>query len=101
MGFSRAVSRVIVHFAAESHGDRSIRCSDEFIRANVCGTGAVLEEARGYWNRLRAAGRGRFRILDISTDEVEAGLRNPFSQHQFDPVIHFAGLKAVGESVAN
>ena len=42
--------RAIVHFAAESHVDRSIRGPEDFIRTNVDGTFALLEEVRNYWN---------------------------------------------------
>ncbi len=48
----RRTPRAIVHFAAESHVDRSIRGPDDFIRTNVDGTFALLEEARGYWAGL-------------------------------------------------
>jgi dTDP-glucose 4,6-dehydratase len=41
--------RAIVHFAAESHVDRSIRGPDDFVRTNVSGTFCLLEEARAYW----------------------------------------------------
>ena len=42
----------IVHFAAESHVDRSIRGPEDFIRTNVDGTFALLEETRAYWSAL-------------------------------------------------
>src|SRR5438067_13617780 len=64
--------RAIVHFAAESHVDRSIAGPAEFVRTNVVGTWALLEEARAYWEaRGRDAG---FRFLHISTDEVYGSL---------------------------
>jgi dTDP-glucose 4,6-dehydratase len=61
---SREVSSV-VHFAAESHVDRSILAADDFIRTNVLGTRVVLEAARR---------RGVQRFLHISTDEVYGSL---------------------------
>jgi dTDP-glucose 4,6-dehydratase len=64
----------IVHFAAESHVDRSIRGPDDFIRTNVDGTFALLEETRAYWNRLAEEQRRRFRFLHVSTDEVYGSL---------------------------
>jgi dTDP-glucose 4,6-dehydratase len=64
----------VVHFAAESHVDRSIRGPEDFIRANVNGTFALLEEARTYWGGLSAEHRGRFRFLHVSTDEVFGSL---------------------------
>src|SRR5438094_7380130 len=64
--------RAIVHFAAESHVDRSIAGPAEFVQTNVVGTWALLEEARAYWE---ARGRdGGFRFLHISTDEVYGSL---------------------------
>ena len=48
--------RAIVHFAAESHVDRSILGPDDFIRTNVHGTFCVLEEARAYYEELKSAG---------------------------------------------
>ena len=64
----------IVHFAAESHVDRSIRGPDDFIRTNVDGTFALLEETRAYWSGLADEQRRRFRFLHVSTDEVYGSL---------------------------
>src|ERR1700733_11602705 len=64
----------IVHFAAESHVDRSIRGPDDFIRTNVDGTFALLEETRAYWAALSEEERGAFRFLHVSTDEVYGSL---------------------------
>ncbi|MFN9571735.1 MAG: dTDP-glucose 4,6-dehydratase [Betaproteobacteria bacterium] len=66
--------RAIVHFAAESHVDRSILGPAEFIRTNVNGTFALLEAARGYWSQLAGAERDAFRFLHVSTDEVYGSL---------------------------
>jgi dTDP-glucose 4,6-dehydratase len=62
--------RAIVHFAAESHVDRSIASPDAFIRTNVQGTFVMLEQAKAYWSALAEADRSRFRFLHVSTDEV-------------------------------
>jgi dTDP-glucose 4,6-dehydratase len=62
------------HFAAESHVDRSIRGPDDFIRTNVDGTFALLEEVRAYWGTLAGQERIDFRFLHISTDEVYGSL---------------------------
>jgi len=62
--------RAIVHFAAESHVDRSIVSPDDFIRTNVEGTFRLLEEARKYWSTLGQDDRASFRFLHVSTDEV-------------------------------
>lgn len=66
--------RAIVHFAAESHVDRSIHGPDDFIRTNVHGTFSLLEEARAYWSALPEPDRQSFRFLHISTDEVYGSL---------------------------
>jgi dTDP-glucose 4,6-dehydratase len=62
--------RAIVHFAAESHVDRSIASPEAFIRTNVNGTFVLLEQARAYWTGLSKENQGRFRFLHVSTDEV-------------------------------
>ncbi len=64
----------IVHFAAESHVDRSIRGPDAFIRTNIDGTFALLEEVRAYWEGLGSSERAGFRFLHVSTDEVFGSL---------------------------
>jgi dTDP-glucose 4,6-dehydratase len=64
----------IVHFAAESHVDRSILGPDDFVRTNVNGTFALLEEARAFCAGLEDESRQRFRFLHISTDEVYGSL---------------------------
>ena len=66
--------RAILHFAAESHVDRSILGPGEFVRTNVQGTFALLEAARAYWGELAGAGREGFRFLHVSTDEVYGSL---------------------------
>ncbi len=66
--------RAIVHFAAESHVDRSIHGPDDFVRTNVNGTFSLLEEARAYWAQLAAEQKAEFRFLHVSTDEVYGSL---------------------------
>jgi dTDP-glucose 4,6-dehydratase len=70
----REQPRAIVHFAAESHVDRSIHGPDDFIRTNVNGTFSLLEEVRGYWTALSESDRAAFRFLHVSTDEVYGSL---------------------------
>jgi dTDP-glucose 4,6-dehydratase len=65
----------IVHFAAESHVDRSIHGPGEFMRANIDGTFTLLEAARGYWNTLDADDKAGFRFHHVSTDEVYGSLQ--------------------------
>jgi dTDP-glucose 4,6-dehydratase len=66
--------RAIVHFAAESHVDRSIHGPDDFVRTNVNGTFSLLEEARAYWTELGSEEKAAFRFLHVSTDEVYGSL---------------------------
>jgi dTDP-glucose 4,6-dehydratase len=66
----------IVHFAAESHVDRSILGPGEFIRTNIEGTFQLLEAARDYWAALPQPEKDAFRFLHVSTDEVYGSL-NP------------------------
>src|SRR5271166_606580 len=70
----RRKPRAIVHFAAESHVDRSIRGPEDFIRTNVDGTFALLEEVRAFWANLIEQERADFRFLHVSTDEVYGSL---------------------------
>ncbi|MFM7658964.1 MAG: dTDP-glucose 4,6-dehydratase [Burkholderiaceae bacterium] len=60
----------IVHFAAESHVDRSIHGPGDFIRTNVDGTFNLLEATRAYLIALDDSSKSRFRFLHVSTDEV-------------------------------
>ena len=62
--------RALVHFAAESHVDRSIHGPAEFVMTNVVGTFQLLEAARQYWGGLAGAEKEAFRFLHVSTDEV-------------------------------
>jgi dTDP-glucose 4,6-dehydratase len=91
----------IVHFAAESHVDRSIRGPEDFIRTNVDGTFALLEETRAYWSVLPDAQRKPFRFLHVSTDEVYGSLEPddpPFSETtQYAPNSPYAASKAASD----
>ncbi|MNZ11437.1 dTDP-glucose 4,6-dehydratase [Pseudomonas putida] len=62
--------RAVVHFAAESHVDRSITGPEAFVETNVIGTFRLLEAARTHWNRLEGEEKKAFRFLHVSTDEV-------------------------------
>jgi dTDP-glucose 4,6-dehydratase len=73
---AREQPRAIVHFAAESHVDRSIHGPEDFIRTNVNGTFNLLEEARAHWSALPKPEAESFRFLHVSTDEVYGSL-NP------------------------
>lgn len=60
----------VVHFAAESHVDRSIDGPGEFVRTNINGTFNLLECARKHWNSMCEESQKSFRFIHISTDEV-------------------------------
>ncbi|HEY1963581.1 MAG TPA: dTDP-glucose 4,6-dehydratase [Acidobacteriaceae bacterium] len=64
----------VVHFAAESHVDRSILGPEAFVMTNVVGTFRLLDAALEHWRSLSGAARDRFRFLHISTDEVYGSL---------------------------
>ena len=72
--FRRHRPRAVVHFAAESHVDRSIHAPEEFVRTNVLGTFQLLHAARQYWQELVPSERSTFRFLHVSTDEVYGSL---------------------------
>ena len=72
--FAEHRPRAVVHFAAESHVDRSIHGPAEFIRTNVQGTFTLLEAARAHWSTLPAEEKAGFRFLHVSTDEVYGSL---------------------------
>jgi dTDP-glucose 4,6-dehydratase len=97
----RSRPRAIVHFAAESHVDRSIRGPDDFIRTNVNGTFCLLEEARAYWTQLPEQDRAQFRFLHVSTDEVYGSLEPddpPFSERTaYAPNSPYSASKAAAD----
>ena len=64
----------LVHFAAESHVDRSIDGPAAFIQTNIIGTFNLLEAARKYWRELPDGAKNSFRFLHVSTDEVYGSL---------------------------
>jgi dTDP-glucose 4,6-dehydratase len=93
--------KAIVHFAAESHVDRSIHAPDDFIRTNVDGTFALLEEVRVYWGNLAEQEKVDFRFLQVSTDEVYGSLAPegaPFSETTaYAPNSPYAASKAASD----
>lgn len=93
--------RAIVHFAAESHVDRSIRGPEDFILTNVNGTFNLLEESRLLWMEMNKPEKERFRFLHISTDEVYGSLDEgdePFCEgHPYKPNSPYAASKAASD----
>jgi dTDP-glucose 4,6-dehydratase len=68
--FERYKPSAILHFAAESHVDRSIAGPEAFLRANIDGTFTLLQAARVYYETLEVGAKENFRFLHVSTDEV-------------------------------
>lgn len=95
----------IMHLAAESHVDRSITGSADFVRTNVVGTHTLLEAALAYWEKLAdAEKKGRFRFLHVSTDEVfgslgETGLFKETTP--YDPRSPYSASKAASDHLAS
>jgi len=93
--------QAIVHFAAESHVDRSILGPEDFIQTNINGTFALLEETRAHWAGLSGEDKQRFRFLHVSTDEVYGSLGpadSPFSETtQYAPNSPYAASKAASD----
>ena len=93
--------RAVLHFAAESHVDRSIHGPGAFIKTNVEGTFTLLEAARAYWSGLRDDIRGDFRFLHVSTDEVYGSLGPDApaftEEHPFAPNSPYSASKAASD----
>lgn len=93
--------RAIVHFAAESHVDRSIHGPEDFIQTNIVGTFRLLETARHYWHALPTAAQQAFRFLHVSTDEVYGSLDSeeaPFTEtHRYQPNSPYSASKAASD----
>ena len=95
--------RAVVHFAAESHVDRSIDRPAAFVQTNVVGTFRLLEAARRYWSELGEPDRSRFRFLHVSTDEVYGSLgpTGAFTeQSPYAPNSPYSASKAAGDHFA-
>lgn len=90
----------IVHFAAESHVDRSIDEPPTFFKTNVLGTCSLLEATCKYWETLPQRQRETFRFLHVSTDEVfgSAGPDEAFSETTlYAPNSPYAASKAAAD----
>ena len=94
----------VMHLAAESHVDRSLSGSDEFIQTNIVGTQTLLEAARAYWSKLSEDDRKDFRFLHVSTDEVYGSLGPDglFSETTpYDPSSPYAASKAAADHLVS
>ncbi|MCU1284864.1 MAG: dTDP-glucose 4,6-dehydratase [Acidobacteriales bacterium] len=91
----------VLHFAAESHVDRSIHGPADFIETNINGTFTLLEEVRAYWSGLNSDEQKRFRFLHVSTDEVYGSL-NPgdaafTEERKYSPNSPYSASKAASD----
>ena len=93
--------RAVLHFAAESHVDRSIHGPMDFIQTNVVGTFQLLESVRAHWSGLDDKSRQAFRFLHVSTDEVYGSLAADapaFSEtHPYEPNSPYSASKAASD----
>jgi dTDP-glucose 4,6-dehydratase len=93
--------RAIVHFAAESHVDRSIHGPGAFMRTNIEGTYTLLEAARAYWGGLASDDKAAFRFHHVSTDEVYGSLKAddpPFAEtNPYEPNSPYSASKAASD----
>ena len=93
--------RAVLHFAAESHVDRSIHGPGAFIQTNVQGSFTLLEATRAHWSTLDAPRRAAFRFHHVSTDEVYGSLAAgdaAFTEaHAFEPNSPYSASKAASD----
>ena len=93
--------RAVVHFAAESHVDRSIHGPGAFIKTNVEGTFTLLVAVRAHWSALQADAKSAFRFHHVSTDEVYGSLAKgdaPFTEtHLYEPNSPYSASKAASD----
>jgi dTDP-glucose 4,6-dehydratase len=99
--FAEHRPRAVLHFAAESHVDRSIHGPGAFIKTNVEGTFTLLEAARAHWSALDADAKAAWRFLHVSTDEVYGSLAPDapaFAEtHPFEPNSPYSASKAAAD----
>jgi len=99
--FAEHRPRAVVHFAAESHVDRSIHGPGAFIKTNVEGTFTLLEATRAYWAALDPAAKEAFRFHHVSTDEVYGSLTKsdpPFAETDtYEPNSPYSASKAASD----
>lgn len=93
--------RAVLHFAAESHVDRSIHGPGAFIKTNVEGSFTLLEATRAHWSALPESEKAAFRFHHVSTDEVYGSLKAddpPFTEtHAYEPNSPYSASKAASD----
>jgi len=94
----------VVHFAAESHVDRSITGPAEFIRTNILGTFTLLEAAREAWLKNGDSAGKEYRFLHVSTDEVYGSLGETGAFQEttaYDPRSPYSASKASSDHLVS
>lgn len=93
--------RAILHFAAETHVDRSIDSPESFVNTNILGTFRLLESARVFWAGLPGEDQSLFRFVNVSTDEVfgsvEADDPACDEEHAYAPNSPYSASKAAAD----
>ena len=91
----------IIHFAAETHVDRSIKDASKFIKTNINGTFNLLEETRSYYLTLKGPNRSNLKFLHVSTDEVFGSLdkfsRSSTEESPMKPNSPYSASKAASD----
>ncbi len=94
----------VIHLAAESHVDRSIKSPINFFESNVKGTINLLEVVRSFWDNLSSDKRKNFRFVHISTDEVfgSLGKHGKFSEESpYKPRSPYSASKAASDHIVS
>ena len=93
--------RAVLHFAAESHVDRSIHGPGAFMKTNIDGSFTLLEATRAYWGGLAGDDKTGFRFHHVSTDEVYGSLdptAPAFTEtHPYEPNSPYSASKAASD----
>lgn len=88
----------VVHFAAESHVDRSIKNPEVFVKTNVLGTLVMLNAAKAAWELPDGSFKENHKFLHVSTDEVYGSLEKEgeffYENSPYDPHSPYAASKA-------
>ncbi len=95
---------LVLHFAAETHVDRSIDGPAAFIHTNIVGVFTLLETALDYWRALSDGARDQFRFVHVSTDEVYGalGADGQFTETTaYDPRSPYAASKASADHLVS
>jgi len=96
--FLKYKPKAVIHFAAESHVDRSIHGPLEFVKTNVLGTFNLLQAAKEYWVKLEQKDKEQFKFLHVSTDEVYGSLNESdpaFNEEKrYEPNSPYSATKA-------